>query len=64
VELVRSYYNGITFPAGDAAATARCFHWIHDHYDQLPEMGRRARAMARAHSAALWARRIEEMLKD
>jgi glycosyltransferase involved in cell wall biosynthesis len=64
VELVRSYYNGITFPTGDAPAITRALRWAHDHYDQLPEMGRRGRELALAYAAPVWAQRIEEMFKD
>lgn len=62
VDLVRNCYNGLTVPTSDVGGLADGLRWMHDHYDQLPEMGRHAREYGSAHSAELWAERMERMV--
>jgi glycosyltransferase involved in cell wall biosynthesis len=57
VELVRSYYNGVTVATDNAGALADGLRFIHDNADRLPEMGRRGRDLAAAYSAQIWAQR-------
>ncbi len=62
VELVRTYYNGLTVPTDEAEAMARAMRYMHDHYAELPEMGQRGMAFAAPFGAELWARRWIEMI--
>lgn len=63
VDLVRACYNGLTVPTRNSPGLSEAMKWMHDHYDRLPEMGRRAREFAAAHSADLWAERVERMMQ-
>ncbi len=63
VDLVRACYTGLTVPTRDVDGLAEGLKWMHDHYDRLPEMGLHAREFASAHSAELWAIRVERMLQ-
>lgn len=63
VDLVRACYNGLTVPTHDVAGLTDGLKWMHDHYDRLPEMGRHAREYGSAHSAELWAERLERMIQ-
>ncbi|HMN42085.1 MAG TPA: glycosyltransferase family 4 protein [Phycisphaerales bacterium] len=68
VELVRSYYSGLQAATGDAQMLARSLRWMHGHREELPEMGRRSRELARAYSAQMWATRwmaaFEELVRE
>jgi glycosyltransferase involved in cell wall biosynthesis len=64
VELVRSYYNGITVATEDAQALARAMLWMHEHHGDLAEMGGRGVALAAAYSAESWATRWVEMFNE
>lgn len=67
-DLVRPYYNGLLVTPGDPVGLARAMRWTHEHEPELPEMGRRGRALADAFSAQAWAARWHnyflEMLGD
>jgi glycosyltransferase involved in cell wall biosynthesis len=63
VELVRSYFNGITVASGDPAALSAALRWVHDHPQRLPEMGAHGAALAAAFSAECWAERWAEALR-
>jgi glycosyltransferase involved in cell wall biosynthesis len=54
-DLVRDFHNGALVPTNDSAALARAMLWMHEHYDQLPEMGRKSQVAAAAYSAERWA---------
>ncbi len=64
LDLVRSYYNGITVPTDDSDALAQALLWIHHHASDLPTMGRRARDFAAAFSAQAWALKWHETMLD
>jgi glycosyltransferase involved in cell wall biosynthesis len=64
LDLLRPYFNGLLAATGNAASLAGAFRWIHDHDDQLPEMGRRSRELAAAYSAQMWAIRWAEALRE
>jgi glycosyltransferase involved in cell wall biosynthesis len=64
VELVRSHHNGMTVASEDPQALARGFRWAHERIGQLPEMGRRARELASAYSASMWATRWAHALRE
>jgi glycosyltransferase involved in cell wall biosynthesis len=57
LDLVRSCYNGLTFPTSDVSRLAEALKWLDEHYDQAPEMGRRSRELAAAFAADIWALR-------
>ncbi len=57
IDLVRSLYNGIVFPAGDAGRLADAFVWMHEHFGILPELGRRSQSYAGAYTPEVWAAR-------
>lgn len=63
-DVLRDYYNGIRVPTGDAAALADAMRWMHDHADQLPEMGRRGRELALAFSAEQFRERWVQMFRQ
>jgi len=64
VELVRSHYNGITVGTEDAGYLAWGMQWMHEHRDQLPQMGARSRGFAAPYSAELWAQRWLDMCQE
>jgi glycosyltransferase involved in cell wall biosynthesis len=64
VELVRSYFNGLTVATGDAADLARGMSWVHENYDRLPEIGRRGQALADAYGAEAYADRWMAMFTE
>ncbi len=57
VELVREFYNGITFDVNRTDHLALAMKWMHEHHDRLPEMGARAIDMARPYASEMWAER-------
>lgn len=63
-DIVRPYYNGIVVPPDDAGALCRAMRWIHDHADDLPEMGARGQALAAAFAAPAWAARWHNYMLD
>ncbi len=64
VELVRTYYNGLTCATADPDALAAGLRWLHEHDDLLPEFGRRSTLFAAAYSAEQWAIRWSQMWAD
>jgi glycosyltransferase involved in cell wall biosynthesis len=62
VELVRDYFNGLTFPAESPTALAKALTWLHHHHDALPAMGARSQQLAAPYSADMWATRWLETL--
>ena len=64
IDVVRSHYNGLTVATGDAEAMIRAMIWIHNAYDQLPELGRRSRELASSLSSEIWADRWWWMLRE
>lgn len=54
VELVRSYYNGLSVATEDVAAISTALCWMHRYHERLPEMGRRGQQLASAYSAQAW----------
>lgn len=64
VELVRPYYNGLTTPTADPDALTKSLSWMHEHHDELPEMGRRSIGMAAPYSAEYWADRVLNAVEE
>jgi len=58
VDLLRSYYNGVTVPPDDAPALAEALTWMHQHHSRLRTLGLRSRDLAQAFSAEAWAERL------
>lgn len=63
VELVRSYFNGMTIATADAAALAKALTWMHHNHAHLPEMGKHGTHLAAAFTAQLWAQRWVEAMR-
>jgi len=63
-DIVRDYFNGITVAPGDPSGLARALRWLHEHEGELPAMGRRGQALAKAFSAEAWAARWHEYFID
>ena len=64
VEIVRSYYNGLTVATDDADQLAAAFLWMDRNAARLPEMGLAATALARAHGADVWADKWETAMGE
>lgn len=64
VECVRSYYSGLRFTSGDTRQLAQRLKWLHDNYDQLPQMGARAQQLAAPYGSQFWAQRWAAMLRE
>lgn len=62
-ELVRPHDNGLVVPSDNPAALAQAMRWMHDHAQQLPELGSRGHEMAGEFSAAAWALRWNALLR-
>lgn len=58
VDVLRSFYNGVTVPPGDAAALAGALEWMHRNHHRLPAFGHRSRNLAHPFSAEAWAERL------
>ena len=58
VDLLRSFYNGVTVPPGDAEALAGALEWMHDNHLRLRTFGQRSRNLAHPYSAEAWAERV------
>jgi glycosyltransferase involved in cell wall biosynthesis len=63
LDLLRPFYNGLSFSPGDAPQLARAMAWMSDHAEQLPLMGSRSQCLARAYGADMWADRWYECFK-
>ena len=63
-DIVRDYFNGITVAPGDPADLARALRWMHHHEEELPAMGQRGQALAKAFSAEAWAARWHQYFYD
>jgi glycosyltransferase involved in cell wall biosynthesis len=63
VELLRPMHNGLIFCTGNASHLAHQLRWMHDHHDQLPEMGRRSAEAGSAYSPAMWVRRWAKIIE-
>lgn len=64
VDLVRSYFDGLVVPTGDAGKLAEAMCWMHENEAALPEMGRRGSQLAAAFSSEMWAIRWDTALRD
>jgi glycosyltransferase involved in cell wall biosynthesis len=58
VDLLRSYYNGVTVPAADPDALAAALQWMHLNHHRLRSFGQRGRHLAHPFSAEAWAERL------
>lgn len=58
VDVLRSFYNGVTVPAGDATALAQALLWMHRNHHRLRTFGQRSRNLAHPFSAEAWAERL------
>jgi glycosyltransferase involved in cell wall biosynthesis len=58
VDLLRTYYNGITVPPGDADALADALAWMHRNHHRLRTLGQRGRHLAHPYAAEAWAERL------
>lgn len=58
VDMVRSYYNGVTIPTESPHGVSVAMRWLHERSDEeLIEMGRRSECMAEPYSSRFWAER-------
>ena len=57
IDLVRDYYNGIVFPAGDTGRLVAALVWMHEHSKELSIMGQRSQSYAGAYTPKVWAAR-------
>jgi glycosyltransferase involved in cell wall biosynthesis len=64
VELVRPYYNGVTFASESPTDLARGLAWAHANHSLLREMGRRSQELAAPYSAEMWATRWMEIVRS
>lgn len=64
VELIRPCYNGLTVATGEVGPLRDAMCWMHDHYDDLPEMGRRSQQLAEPFGAEQWAIRWQQMAEE
>jgi glycosyltransferase involved in cell wall biosynthesis len=58
VDLLRSFYNGVTVPPADAVALAGALEWMHRNHHRLRTFGHRSRNLADPFSAQAWAERL------
>lgn len=60
IDCVRHMYNGYVFPAGNVERLAKGLCWAHDHYGEMPRMGKLSQNYAGAYRPGVWAERILE----
>jgi glycosyltransferase involved in cell wall biosynthesis len=58
VDLLRSFYNGVTVPPADPVALAKALEWMHKNHYRLRTFGHRSRNLAHPFSAEAWAERM------
>lgn len=63
LDLLRPFYNGLSFSPGDVQELAHAMTWIEEHYDDLPLMGSRSQHLAEAFSAEVWADRWNDCFR-
>lgn len=63
-DIVRDYFNGVTVAPGDPSGLSRAMRWVHEHEGELPAMGQRGQALAKAFSAEAWAARWHQYFFD
>lgn len=63
VELVKSEFNGIVYPAGNIERLANALIHMHKKYDELSIWGNRSRVQAEAFSPKVWCDRWMEVIK-
>jgi glycosyltransferase involved in cell wall biosynthesis len=56
-DIVRPHHNGVVIPPADPEALAQAMVWIHEHENELAEIGGRGQALARPFGADAWAER-------
>ena len=54
VELVRNFHNGLAVATDAPGHLAWGMQWMHEHRDDLPQMGDRSRTFAAPYSAEIW----------
>ncbi len=64
VEVIRDGYNGKVATTDNIDSIVRKLRWMQDHYDDLPEMGRRGQQFAAPYSAQVWATRWAAMCHE
>jgi len=60
LELLRSFYNGLSFATDSVDQLANAMAWMEHHPDDLPSMGKRSQLLAEAYSAEIWSDRWME----
>jgi glycosyltransferase involved in cell wall biosynthesis len=63
LDLLRPFYNGLSFSPGDVQELAHAMTWIEEHYEKLPLMGSRSQQLAEAFSAQVWADRWNDCFR-
>ena len=63
IDLVKSEFNGMVFPAGNEKRLAAALVRMHEKHVELRTMGERSRLLAEAFSPRLWCDRWMEVLK-
>lgn len=63
LDLLRPFYNGLSFSPGDVQELAYAMSWMEEHYDDLPLMGSRSQHLAEAFSAEVWADRWNDCFR-
>jgi len=63
LDLLRPFYNGLSFSPGDVQELAHAMAWIEDHQAELPVMGSRSQHLAEAFSAEVWADRWNDCFR-
>jgi glycosyltransferase involved in cell wall biosynthesis len=60
-DLIKPRENGLIARTNSISEIADAMKWMHEHYDQLPQMGKAAQVAAAPYSAQNWASRFQAM---
>jgi glycosyltransferase involved in cell wall biosynthesis len=63
LDLLRPFYNGLSFSPGDVQELAHAMSWMEKNYEDLPLMGSRSQRLAEAFSAEVWADRWNDCFR-
>jgi glycosyltransferase involved in cell wall biosynthesis len=64
VEVVRSWYNGLTIPEDDVPQLTQALINLHDCYTQLPLWGQRSQQLAAPYATQVWVDRWRSLLQQ
>ena len=57
------FYNGLVTNEGSVKDMKEAMIWMHEHYEYLPEMGKRSLVQAAPYDSKIWAEKFRYMIE-